>query len=177
VNVARALSFVLLTSAGCSSSASAPAGPDATRPGAVATLTSADGVTGTVRFVPAAGSIDVVVELSGLAPGPHGFHIHETGDCSADDFTSAGGHFNPHAHPHGAPTDAERHAGDFGNVVATDAGTVDATLSMDVVLDPGAEGSIVGRAVILHADADDLRSQPSGAAGRRIACGVIAADA
>lgn len=176
MNAARPL-LAFLLAAGCSASSSAPDAPTPETAGASAELRSGDGVAGSVRFVPAAGGVDVVVELSGLAPGQHGFHIHETGDCSADDFTSAGGHFNPHARPHGAPADAERHAGDFGNVVASDDGTVSTTLSMDVVLEPGAPGSVIGRAVVVHADADDLRSQPSGAAGRRIACGVIAADA
>ncbi|MCR9163578.1 MAG: superoxide dismutase family protein [Nannocystaceae bacterium] len=176
MNAVRPLAALLLTAA-CSATPASPDAPSPAAAGASATLTSSDGVQGTIRFVPAAGAVDVVVELSGLSPGPHGFHIHETGDCSADDFTSAGGHFNPHATPHGAPTDAAHHAGDFGNVVAEDDGTVSTTLRMDVVLEPDAKGSVIGRAVIVHAGADDLRSQPSGAAGPRVACGVIAADA
>ncbi len=119
----------------------------------------------------------VKVELTGLKPGPHGFHIHETGDCSADDFTSAGGQFNPHEDQHGAPTDAQHHAGDFGNVEASAKGVVSMELEMDVVLKPGAPDSVTGKAVVVHAGADDLKSQPSGAAGPRVACGVVSPEA
>ncbi len=171
----RSLCFPLLLALGCSSAA-APEGPPnapSAAGGASATLQSNSGVVGTVQFAPEGESVRVTVELSGLEPGPHGFHIHEAGDCSAEDFTSAGGHFNPHEHQHGAPSDAQRHAGDFGNVEASAEGVVSVELEMDVVLDPGAADSVIGKAVIVHAQADDLKSQPSGAAGPRVACGVI----
>jgi Cu-Zn family superoxide dismutase len=130
------------------------------------------GVSGTVTFAQVEGGVKVSAKLSGLTPGAHGFHIHEFGDCSAPDGTSAGGHFNPTGEPHGAPTDAHRHAGDMGNITAAADGTasleyVDSHVSFD-----GAT-SILGRGVIVHAKADDLKTQPTGNAGGRVACGVI----
>ena len=154
-----------------------PEAPVADAPGALATVQSNAGVEGTVHFAPEGDTVRVTVELTGLTPGPHGFHIHETGDCSAEDFKSAGGHFNPSEHPHGAPTDDQHHAGDFGNVEASEDGTVSVELEMDVVLDPAAADTIIGKAVIVHGEADDLQSQPSGAAGPRVACGVIGPEA
>lgn len=114
--------------------------------------------------------IELVV--SGLSPGEHAFHIHEAGDCSADDFTSAGGHFNPEGHAHGYLDPEGIHAGDLPNIFADDAGvahvqTLAAGLTLGDVLD--ADGS----ALVIHAEADDYVSQPSGAAGGRVACGVI----
>lgn len=144
--------------------------------GASATLQSNSDVAGTVQFAPEGDTVRVKVELTGLEPGPHGFHIHETGDCSAEDFTSAGGHFNPHEDQHGAPSDDQHHSGDFGNVEASAEGVVSIELEMDVVLDPEASDSVIGKAVIVHAKADDLKSQPSGAAGPRVACGVISPE-
>ena len=142
--------------------------------GAIAVLhpTKGSNVRGTVTFTKEAGGIRVKADLSGLAPGPHGFHIHENGDCSAPDASSAGGHFNPTAMAHGAPDKMPHHVGDFGNITADKSGkaSYDKVYS-DLALD-GAS-SVIGRAVIVHAQADDLRSQPSGDAGGRQSCGVI----
>jgi Cu-Zn family superoxide dismutase len=130
------------------------------------------GVSGTVTFAPVAGGVQVSARLSGLTPGAHGFHVHEFGDCSAPDGTSAGGHFNPAGEPHGGPTDAHRHAGDMGNVTAGADGT--ATLEyVDSHLSFEGATSVLGRGVIVHARADDLKTQPTGNAGGRVACGVI----
>jgi Cu-Zn family superoxide dismutase len=141
---------------------------------AIATLspTKDSKVAGEVTFTKTDAGVKVTAHLTGLAPGPHGFHIHEFGDCSAPDATSAGGHFNPGAHKHGSPKDADRHAGDLGNVEAQADGTAtldvtDATLSLD-----GAAG-IIGHGVIVHANADDFKTQPTGNAGGRVACGVV----
>lgn len=133
-------------------------------------------VTGTVTFTEVAGGVRVEANLAGLTPGKHGFHIHEKGDCSAPDASSAGGHFNPAGKPHGAPGDTERHAGDMGNIEADSSGLakldyVDHIMS----LAPG-KNSITGHAVVVHAKPDDLHSQPSGDAGARVACGVIRQD-
>ena len=141
---------------------------------AVAVLHPAPGgkVEGTVWFEPAAGGVKVKAKVTGLAPGTHGFHIHEFGDCSAADFTSAGSHFNPMAMAHGAPKDAARHVGDLGNIEANAEGV--ATLEWtDPQLAFEGMHSVVGRAVIVHAKADDLKTQPTGDAGGRLACGVI----
>lgn len=141
---------------------------------AVAVLHPTEGntVSGTVTFTREGGSVKVQAHLSGLKPGNHGFHIHEFGDCSAKDGTSAGGHFNPASMPHGAPSDKQRHAGDLGNIVAGEDGTAHVEVT-DSVLKLSGDGSIIGRGVIVHAAADDLKTQPTGNAGGRQACGVI----
>lgn len=144
---------------------------------AVAVLHPADDhdVRGIVHFTARPdGGVHIVATLHGLQPNSrHGFHIHEYGDCSAADFSSAGGHYNPQGHPHGGPQSPRHHAGDLGNIKADAQG--DAHLDMtvhDISID-GGHNPIIGRAVIVHANADDLKSQPSGDAGSRIACGVI----
>lgn len=119
------------------------------------------------------GRVMVQAHLTGLTPNStHGFHVHEVGDCSAPDGSSAGGHFNPEKATHGGPSDHARHAGDLGNIVADAAGV--ATLAWtDRHFKLSGKNSVVGRAVIVHAQADDLKTQPTGNAGARIACGVI----
>jgi Cu-Zn family superoxide dismutase len=126
---------------------------------------------GTVTFDRVDGGITISADIEGLAAGEHGFHVHEFGDCSAPDGTSAGGHFNPEGAQHGAPTDQERHVGDLGNITADPSGA-HYERTDDVITFEGAH-SIIGRAVIVHAGEDDLTSQPSGDAGARVACGVI----
>jgi superoxide dismutase, Cu-Zn family len=117
---------------------------------ATATLEPKSGsqVTGTVTFAKSGDEVQVVADVQNLKPGKHGFHIHEKGDCSAPDAMSAGGHFNPMHEHHGGPHTAERHVGDFGNI---------------------------GKSVIVHEKEDDLKTDPSGNSGTRIACGVIEA--
>jgi Cu-Zn family superoxide dismutase len=117
--------------------------------------------------------VHVDVRIQGATPGQHGFHFHQNGDCSAPDATSAGDHWNPTGTPHGAPGSPPHHAGDLGNIEVAADGT--GTLSMhlpNVTLTPG-DMSVVGKAAIVHANPDDLTSQPSGNAGPRIACGVV----
>ena len=119
-------------------------------------------------------TIRVEAEVSGLQPNSkHGFHIHEFGDCTAPDATSAGGHYG-HG-DHGAPTDAisSRHAGDLGNLEANGQGVASYSKSIEGITIGGRMNPILGRGVIVHAKADDLKSQPTGDAGGRIACGVI----
>ena len=129
-------------------------------------------VSGIVTFTQKDGEVEVTGEITGLTPGKHGFHIHEFGDFSSPDAMSTGGHFNPGHKQHGGPDDENRHAGDFGNITADDSGK--ATLDLrDKGLSLSGHDSILGRAVIVHEKADDLKSQPSGNAGARIACGII----
>ena len=129
-------------------------------------------VHGVITFTQKDGYVEVTGEVLGLAPGQHGFHVHEYGDCSALDAGSAGAHFNPDKKPHGGPDDASRHVGDLGNITADDTGK--ATISLkDKLIALSGEHSIIGRAVIVHADKDDFKSQPGGNAGERLACGVI----
>ncbi len=141
---------------------------------AIAVLHPTEGnqVTGTVTFTRDGDAVKVVADVYGLTPGKHGFHIHQYGDCSAPDGSSAGGHFNPTHMPHAAPTDKQRHAGDFGNIVADSTGHAHFEWTDHMIVMSGAN-SIIGRGVVVHGGADDLTSQPSGNAGPRVACGVI----
>jgi superoxide dismutase, Cu-Zn family len=156
-----------------------PAGKSATAAaGATATVklapTANQTARGEVTFTAESGGVHVVGSLSGLVYGEHGFHVHEKGDCSAPDGTSAGGHFNPATKPHAGREAPERHAGDLGNLKADPYGLarvdfVDTTLSLS------GPNSIIGKAVIVHEKADDFKTQPTGNAGARLACGVIEA--
>jgi Cu-Zn family superoxide dismutase len=144
---------------------------------AMATLapTAGSTVQGTVGFHETDGHLMVHAQLSGLAPGSeHGFHIHEKGDCSAPDGTSAGGHFNPDGKPHGAQG-GEHHAGDMPSLVADANGKVDAHFMLMGPTVSAGPASIIGRGLIVHAKADDYMTQPTGNSGARLACGVIAA--
>ncbi|OGV42212.1 MAG: hypothetical protein A2X46_15220 [Lentisphaerae bacterium GWF2_57_35] len=129
---------------------------------------------GTVFFEQVGQQVKVGADLKGLKPHTrHGFHIHEYGDCSAPDAASAGGHYNPEGYPHGAPTDAERHAGDLGNVESDAEGRAHHEITVDFITIDGDRNPILGKAVIVHSKADDLKTQPTGDAGGRIGCGVI----
>jgi superoxide dismutase, Cu-Zn family len=142
---------------------------------AVAVLhpTENNSVNGTVEFRPSPQGVEIEARIQGLSPGrKHGFHIHEFGDCTDPEAESAGDHYNPTDQPHGGPADRRRHVGDLGNIEADENGharysAVDPALSLD------GPHSIIGRSVVVHAEADDLTSQPSGDAGTRLACGVI----
>ena len=150
---------------------------DPTRPAAVADLAPTQGNTakGTVTFMPRDGRVRVVAEVSGLQPGSHGFHIHEKGDCSAADGTSAGGHFNPMGKPHAAPGVNDRHAGDMPLLVADLSGNARLVATLDLITVGGGAADVVGRSVIIHKDPDDFKTQPTGNSGARVACGVIRA--
>jgi Cu-Zn family superoxide dismutase len=147
-------------------------GPDITEAVAVLHPTEGNEAAGTVTFTKTEMGIRIVADISGLAPGKHGFHIHEFGDCRAVDATSAGGHYNPEDMPHGAPTDAQRHVGDLGNLIADDTGHAHYERTDDLMTFSG-ENSIIGRGVIVHSGEDDLETQPTGNSGSRVACGVI----
>jgi superoxide dismutase, Cu-Zn family len=133
-------------------------------------------VKGTATFVEADGGVEVTINVEGLKPGDHGWHVHAKGDCSAPDATSAGDHFNPENHKHGAPDAAEHHAGDFGNLTAGKDGKATKTFTMKGVTLGEGENSLVGKALIVHDKKDDLKTQPTGNAGARVACGVIQAS-
>ena len=125
------------------------------------------------RYVYAHGhGVKIIADINGLTPGEHGFHIHQWGDCSAADGTSAGGHYNPFNTAHGSPMDEIRHVGDLGNIKAGSDGSAHYE-SDDAVVSLDGPTSVIGRAVIVHAGKDDFTSQPTGNAGGRVACGVI----
>ncbi|MEO8365501.1 MAG: superoxide dismutase family protein [Pseudoxanthomonas sp.] len=144
---------------------------------AVANLASASGslVSGKVTVTPMAGGVHLTGTVGGLpANSTHGFHIHEKGDCSAADASSAGPHFNPSAAAHGKAESGAHHAGDMDNVVANAEGVVSLDVHVSgVTLGGGASNDIAGRALVVHAAPDDYTSQPAGNAGARVACGVI----
>jgi len=141
---------------------------------AVAVLHPTEGnrVSGTVVFTQVGDKVRIVGTVEGLTPGKHGFHIHEWGDCSAPDGTSAGGHYNPDNNPHAGPDQMKRHMGDMGNLDANPMGEADYERA-DGYITLNGPHSIIGHAVIVHAGEDDLTSQPTGNAGPRLACGVI----
>jgi superoxide dismutase, Cu-Zn family len=146
-------------------------------PSATATLKDAQGKTvGTATLTPAPGGVKVAVSVSGVEPGQHGFHVHAVGKCEAPDFKSAGGHFNPGAKEHGLENPKGSHAGDMPNLTVGADGTGKAEyLAHGASLEAGA-GSLLakdGTAVVLHGAADDMKSDPAGNAGPRIACGVV----
>ncbi len=133
-----------------------------------------EGVSGIVRFTQGDGHVVVEARIFGLTPGSHGFHVHQFGDITASDGTSTGGHFNPMGHMHSAPDAETRHVGDLGNIVANADGVARyRRMDQFISLDPSSAAFIVGRGIIVHAGEDDLTSQPTGAAGSRLASGVI----
>lgn len=132
-------------------------------------------VTGKVHFVQHKhGMVKVTGQVSGLKPNSeHGFHIHEKGDCSAPDGTSAGGHFNPGNTAHGKHGHAPQHAGDLPSLRANASGMAIVQYETDQISLGSGTNNIADRALIVHADPDDYTTQPTGNAGARLACGVI----
>lgn len=183
VALVTALAAALAACASTPQEAAPPAAPAATAHNAstarqaIANLASASGslVSGRLTLVPMGDGVHITGEIGGLqANSSRGFHIHEKGDCSAADASSAGGHFNPAAKPHGRTGHGAHHAGDGDNLVADSQGVarVNAHFS-GVSLGGGSANDIAGRALIVHANADDYSSQPAGNAGARVACGLI----
>ncbi len=129
---------------------------------------------GIVHFKQIGERVRVHAAVTGLRPGrEHGFHIHEVGDCGSGDGMSAKGHFNPFGKPHAHHSTAERHAGDLPALKADAAGRAELTIELDVITVAAGPASVVGRGLIVHADPDDYRTQPTGNAGARLACAVI----
>ncbi|MGO1003933.1 superoxide dismutase family protein [Lysobacter sp. CA196] len=158
---------------------SRPGAGDEEKAAAAVSLRPASGssVEGRLSVSPKGQAMAVVGTVTGLtAGGVHAIHIHEKGDCSALDASSAGDHFNPYRHQHGRASPGGPHVGDMENIVANAKGeaTVRA-LVHGASLGSGGENDILGRALVIHAKPDDYSSQPSGNAGKRIACGVLEA--
>lgn len=142
---------------------------------AVINPTKGNTVHGKVQFIAVDGGVQIIADIEGLTPGKHGFHIHEHGDCSAPDGSSAGGHYNPTNKKHGSPDSEERHVGDFGNLEANDKGVAHYD-RIDKVIQLNGPQSIVDKSIIIHADPDDLVTQPTGNSGARVACGIIESE-
>ena len=164
-----AVAAAVATLAGCASMAGGPR--------ATATLTPTTGNTtaGTVRFVQSGDTVKVSGEVRGLKPGAeHGFHVHEKGDCSSGDGMSAGGHFNPGNAPHGRHGSGGHHAGDLPSVRADANGVARFEFESRGIRVGSGANDVVGRGLIVHRDPDDYTTQPTGNAGPRLACAVIA---
>ena len=143
---------------------------------AYAIINAAEGfdVVGVISFTEVEGGVRVVADVAGLKPGLHGFHIHEHGDCGGPGMENAGGHYNPTNRPHGGPDSSidQRHIGDLGNLEANEEGIAQYN-RVDSVISLKGEHSIIGKSVLIHADPDDLKTQPTGNAGKKIGCGEI----
>ncbi|HEX9793640.1 MAG TPA: superoxide dismutase family protein [Planctomycetota bacterium] len=148
------------------------AGPEVSRAVCVLKPTAGSAVQGSVEFVQEGAGVRIRATLTGLAPGAHGFHIHEWGDCDCSDGKCTGGHFNPAGAAHAGRDAKVRHVGDLGNIqaAADGKGTLD---FVDTMVKLTGANSVIGRAITVHADADDNTSQPTGNAGARVAVGVI----
>lgn len=143
---------------------------------AAATLLSADSsMVGTARLSLVGDAVNLTVAANGLPSGPHGTHLHTTGNCTPPDFKSAGGHLNPAGHQHGMENPQGSHLGDLPNLAVGADGSGSLTIRLDgswAELEPVLfDGD--GTAVVIHADADDYRTDPTGNAGARLACGVL----
>jgi len=135
--------------------------------------TAGNTAAGSVSFAQKGDKVTVTAKISGLSPGGHGFHIHEKGDCSAPDAMSAGGHFNPTGKAHGNPDSPDHHAGDMPMLQADASGNASLTAELSGVSIGTGSADIIGKSVIVHKDADDYKTQPTGNSGARLACGVI----
>jgi superoxide dismutase, Cu-Zn family len=162
-----------------SSTTPGPGGPSGA-PAATATLQGAPGddIAGTVTFHSTADGVHIVAEVTGVdGAGRHGFHVHENGQCDHEGekhFTSAGGHFNPTGAEHACPPTDPRHAGDLGNIEVGANGSARMEMTSNELSLTG-PNSVIGKAIILHANEDDCKTQPTGNAGDRLACGVVTA--
>ena len=154
----------------------APAEPSTPETLGSAALALADGTSaGTVELVSDDGALSFEVAVTGIPEGTHGFHLHTTGQCEAPDFTSAGGHLNPAEREHGRENPAGSHLGDLPNLVVNADGTASTTVALDAESGNAIDSlfDADGTAVMIHADPDDYRTDPTGDAGSRIACGVL----
>ncbi len=157
----------------CTASLLAACAGQSTAPAASAALAAKSGsqVSGMVGFNEIPGGLRLTADVKGLTPGEHGFHIHDSGDCSAADGTSAKGHYNPAGKMHGHHDAGDHHSGDMPNLTANAQG--EAKVSVDI---HGVKlGEVIGRSIVIHADPDDYKSQPAGNSGKRVACGTILA--
>jgi Cu-Zn family superoxide dismutase len=165
------------TLAACGGQARGPGGRPVEEPTATASLIDSTGArVGVATFSDSAGTGRLAVSVTGLAPGRHGMHIHENGTCTPPDFESAGSHFNPDRKQHGTQNPKGPHAGDLPNLVVEEDGSADTTLAVPATLLAEGPASILGtpqHSLVIHADPDDEKTDPSGNSGGRVVCGVI----
>jgi len=167
-----AVAITAVLAAGCGAMGLGDGGASAT---ANLEPTKGNNARGTVKFTQHGDKVRVSGQISGLQPGAeHGFHMHEKGDCSSGDGMSAGGHFNPAGKPHG-PQSGDHHGGDMPNLKADASGMAKADFEISGVSIGSGSADIAGKGLIVHKDPDDYKTQPTGNAGPRIACGVIKA--
>lgn len=168
---------VLVSLCACATPGQRSAQPE---PDAVVQLEGKSGssLTGTAELRRTGTGVLLTLRVNNAAPGVHGVHLHEVGDCSAPDATSAGAHWNPTAAPHGHLGKPPAHLGDIGNLVvdAEGRGALEFVTELWTV-GGGGLNDVLGKALVIHATADDLASQPSGNSGARIGCGVVSGDA
>ena len=165
------LMLVIVQAAGCAAMSPPPVKAKVTME-----PKSASSVAGEVLMTETRGVVHAHIALKGLAPGSeHGFHVHEKGDCSAADATSAGGHFNPAGSAHGRAGSAVHHAGDLPSLTADASGNVRTDLVLEGVTLGAGPNSMVGRSLVVHGGRDDYTTQPTGNSGPRVACGVVVA--
>jgi Cu-Zn family superoxide dismutase len=153
-----------------------PAKPAPAKPVTVKLSDGAGKSVGTAKLSADPGGVKITLAVKGLAPGEHAIHVHETAKCDGPDFKSAGGHFNPDHKQHGKDNPAGAHAGDIPNFTVDAKGGSTATLiAPGITLDAGEHSVFTGggTALMIHAKADDLKTDPAGAAGDRVACGLI----
>jgi Cu-Zn family superoxide dismutase len=154
--------------------ASAVSAQDGAKATAQLQPTKGNTAAGTATFTQKGGKVLVEVRVSGLSPGAeHGFHIHEKGDCSSGDGMSTGGHYNPLNKPHAHFTTTDRHAGDMPALKADASGNATLSVVLDVITVTDSPTTVIGRGLIVHAQPDDYKTQPTGNAGARVACAVI----
>ncbi len=169
LKISAAIATTLLLSA-CATTP--PSAPSAT---ALLVATKGNAVSGVVNFAQQGNGVLVSGEVRGLAANQvHGFHIHEKGDCSSGDGMSTGGHFNPQGQAHGAHDHSEHHAGDLASLKADANGVARFSYTSTTLSVGGGATDVIGHGLIVHRDADDFKTQPTGNSGPRVACAVIA---
>ncbi|HEX5172508.1 MAG TPA: superoxide dismutase family protein [Cyclobacteriaceae bacterium] len=150
-------------------------GPKRSKAKAMIQSASGSTLTGEAIFEETNGGVKMTLTVKGATPGTHAVHLHESGDCSAGDATSAGGHWNPTHEAHGNRAGGgDFHAGDIANLQVGDdgTGTLEVTAA-DWTIGGDDQKNVIGKAVIIHANEDDFVSQPAGNAGARVGCGVV----